>query len=95
MGINRQKLQGLFDVLPAISPLPPMHSQVKESLVSTYSLKAARKRFDEALEELNLTRTDFPSIQIIHTRKYPHPQIMTFIKEEWEQAFGIRCELKT
>lgn len=93
-GIDRSKLKAICNVLPAITPIPPMHSQIKYSTLSTFSLKEARILFKEALEELNMCVQDFPNIPLIYLIGKIRNQAAHFVKEQWEAAFGIRCSLE-
>ncbi|MGH2612952.1 MAG: peptide ABC transporter substrate-binding protein, partial [Rhabdochlamydiaceae bacterium] len=94
-GINRSKLKDTIKVSPAFSPLPPVHSQVKHSILSTPCLEEAQALFKEALKELNMSLQDFPVISLTYLIGPIRNQIAHFIKEEWESAFGIRCNLES
>lgn len=93
-GINRLKLKAIINVPPAISPLPPVHSQVNHSILSIYYLKEAKALFKEALKELNMSPEDFPIIPLSYLIGPIRNEIAHFIKEEWERAFNIRCSLE-
>lgn len=95
LGINRSKLKGNANVPLALSPIPSKHSQVNDSILSKYSLEKAQELFHEALEELDMSFQDFPIISLIHLTGSIRQSIAYFIKEEWERAFGIRCNLES
>lgn len=94
-GIDRLMINKLFSVPAAISPMPPLHSQIKDSTLSTYSFKDAQLLFKEALEEINLSLQDFPVISLIYLTGPIRNQVAHFIKEKWENLFGIRCNLES
>ncbi len=92
--IDRLKLKELLNIPPAISPIPPVHSQVNHSILSMPRLEEAKALFKEALSELNMSLQDFPEIPFIYLIGTTRNQVAHFIKEEWEKAFGIRCSLE-
>jgi oligopeptide transport system substrate-binding protein len=94
-GIDRSKLKDIVNVLPAFSPIPPVHSQIDHSVLSTSRLEEAQAIFKETLKELNMPLQDFPVIPLIYLIGPIRNQVAHFIKEEWENAFGIRCSLES
>ncbi|MBI3211346.1 MAG: peptide ABC transporter substrate-binding protein, partial [Simkania negevensis] len=94
LGINRSRLKAMINVPFAISPVPPVHSQVNHSILSTYHFKEAQALFKEALKELNMSPEDFPIILLSYLIGPIRNEIAHFIKEEWERAFNIRCSLE-
>ena len=94
-GIDRSKLQNIVNIPLAFSPIPPVHSQIHDSILSTYRLKEAKAVFKEALKELNMSLEDFPVIRLTYLIGPVRNQVAHFIKEEWENAFGIRCSLES
>jgi oligopeptide transport system substrate-binding protein len=91
LAINRTELALAFGILSTISPLPPCHSLVQESFLSTFDLEKARVLYREALDELELSPQDFPVITFIHLAGLHLNKIGEKIKEYWEIAFGIQC----
>lgn len=91
-GINHLALKNYIPNPLATSPLPPVHSQIKQSIC--YSLKQAQKLFKEALEELNLSVSDFPIISLMYLVGSPRAEAVNFLKEEWQATFGIRSILE-
>lgn len=93
-GIDRSKLKKKFNILPAITPIHPLYSQLNYSVLSTFSLKEAQILFKEGLKELNMCVQDFPVIPLIYLIGKIRSQVAHFVKEQWEAAFGVRCSLE-
>lgn len=94
-GIDRSKLQNIVSISPAFSPMPPVHSQIHHSILCVSRLEEAKVVFKEALKELNMSLKDFPVIPLTYLIGPVRNQVAHFIKEEWENAFGIRCSLES
>lgn len=90
--INLARLMDVLKKQPTISPLHPIHSQMKNAPL--YSLKKAQTLFNEGLEELGLSLGDFPEISLIYSNGSVRNQAVHFLKEEWEENFGIRCQVQ-
>jgi oligopeptide transport system substrate-binding protein len=94
-GIDRLKLQKVADVPAAYNPIPPVHSQIDDAILSRPRLKEAKIIFDEALKELKISAQDLPVIYLTYLIGPVRHQVAHFIKEEWENTFGIRCRLES
>lgn len=93
-GIDRSKLETIVNVSPAFSPIPPVHSQENHSILSISHIEEAKMIFKQALKELNMSLQDFPVIPLTFLIGPVRNQVAHFIKEEWENNFGIRCSLE-
>jgi oligopeptide transport system substrate-binding protein len=94
LAVNRPELERLFDIIPAITPMPSHHTQVPESILSSCNLEKAQALFIAGLEEIQLSPNQFPVIPLI-VRKFPvRIEIAEFIKQQWERVFGVRCVIQ-
>lgn len=93
LAINREDLALIFNAVPAVSPLPLSHSLIQQSILSTFNLNQARFFFKKALEELGLPLEDFPTITFMHLASPIWNKACERMKECWEQAFNIQCNL--
>lgn len=94
LSIDRSRLQELLGFIPALSPVPPLHSQLKESVLSHFDLKKSQFLFEASLKEMNLAHDQFPMISLIHLQGPLWSRLSEFIKNQWEIAFGIQCTLE-
>ncbi len=94
MAIDHSALSALFSISPAHTPLPPLHSQVNSSFLSVYDLVKAQALFQEALQELRLSVQSFPVLPLIYLAGHPRNRIAGFIKQQWEEVFGIKCMIE-
>jgi oligopeptide transport system substrate-binding protein len=88
--ITRHILLGgdpLLTTLPmSVLPLPnPI--EIKEDLAE------ARKRFEQGLKELGLTKETFPPLIISYSQQANRKQFAEFLQQSWTQAFGVKVQL--
>jgi oligopeptide transport system substrate-binding protein len=76
---------------PAFTVLPFQHSG--GSLMEE-SQKKGVDLFEEALMELGLERETFPVLRLLSTKGEARNQIAKILKEEWEGALGVRCQIE-
>lgn len=94
LAINRSEIAADGGLSPAISPLPPLHSQVDASALCTCDPTLAQSLFKEALEELKLSHQDFPPITLMYLAGAIGNSVTELIKRQWETTFNIRCTLE-
>ncbi len=88
--------KGLLDLLqypkdPAFSPLPHIHSQIKNDPLP-FSPEAARQLRDEAFQELGLTQDNVPTLEILFTvHTHFGKQVAEFLCRSWQAILGINC----
>jgi len=87
--IDLDRLHKIVQVKPALSPLPPRHSQIIEAKVN--SRADLQESFRKILKELELCLSDFPVINLIYLTGSIRDQVAEFIKKEWETHLGIQC----
>jgi oligopeptide transport system substrate-binding protein len=91
MAIDRSKLQALFNVTPSVTPMPPLHTQL--GVNSLDNLEKAKTLFQEALKEMDICLLKFPIIPLIHSEGPIRNKVAAFVKQQWEDAFGIKCQI--
>ncbi|MFI5343962.1 MAG: peptide ABC transporter substrate-binding protein, partial [Chlamydiales bacterium] len=91
LAIDRTKLQTLLNVIPAVTPLPPLHTQLEGN--SLDNLKKAKTLFQEALVEMDICLLKFPIIPLIHLEGPIRNKVAAFVKQQWESVFGINCQI--
>jgi oligopeptide transport system substrate-binding protein len=91
MAIDRSKIQALFNVTPAVTPMPPLHTQLGINRLD--DLEKAKDLFQEALVEMDICLSNFPIIPLIHLEGPIRNKIAAFVKQQWESAFGIKCQV--
>ena len=94
LAFDRVKLASFFCTQPTFSPLPPSHSLIKHSPLSIFDPKAARILFNEALKELNLSKTNSPFLTIVYSNGSKQSQVAKMIKQSWEECLGIECAIQ-
>jgi oligopeptide transport system substrate-binding protein len=89
---RQQLLEGLqFPKDPAFSPLPPMHSQIKEDPYP-FSPETARRLWNEGLEELKISPENVPSLEVLFTvQTLFGKQAADFLVYSWQKILGIKC----
>lgn len=94
--IQRSKIKAgeYLSLRPAFSPLLPQLRENSQSLFPDFDLEKARKLFEDALKELNLTRQDLPVFTLIFHEKGVREMAALCLKEQFEDVLGIECKLK-
>ncbi len=65
----------------------------EEELYSDSNEHLAQKLFNEGLAELNLTRSEFPTLRYSYSDIPGQKKLAEAIQQKWEQTFGIEVEL--
>lgn len=78
---------------PLISPLPYHHAQIRDESQLHADRKYAIQLFEEALNELGLTRKTFPVLTLIAVSKSTSALIKLLVKQ-WEEVLGIACRIE-
>ncbi|MCH9626530.1 MAG: Oligopeptide-binding protein OppA [Chlamydiales bacterium] len=65
----------------------------EEELYSDSNDRLAQKLFNEGLQELNLTREQFPTLRYSYSDIPGQKKLAEAIQQKWEQTFGIQVEL--
>lgn len=95
--INREEiLPNPYCLLePAYSILPPHSRKVKtQTLFPSVNVQHAKKLFNEALDELGIKVSEFPSITLTFLEKGVREHTAQSLKQQLEQTFGIICHLQ-
>lgn len=91
--INREEIiRSLsFDGVPALTPLPLSHTLHEHALFQDGDVEKARQVFEEGLQELGLTRANFPVVSFILVAGEERRKRAFLMKEQWEKVLGIQC----
>ncbi|MGE5196728.1 MAG: peptide ABC transporter substrate-binding protein [Anaerolineae bacterium] len=80
----------------ALGLIPPV---VKEKhwhpFFQDHDIVRARAYFEKGLDELGITLEEFPKLTLLYPSSEPWHKIMQSIQQQWQDAFGIRCELES
>lgn len=79
---------------PALSFVPPAYVNAREELFADGNVSEARKLFNEALEDMGLSRASFPKLCISLFRSPVQEKVVQTIARQWEKAFGIPIEIE-
>jgi oligopeptide transport system substrate-binding protein len=71
----------------ALLPLPSTHS-LKEDLIE------AKKLFAQGLEELGLTKENFPPLIITYSQQASRKQMAEYLQDAWTRSLGIQVRLE-
>jgi oligopeptide transport system substrate-binding protein len=94
--LNRQEicdhiLQG--GQTPALGIVPPSMKLDNRDYFTDHDVVEAKKLFNEALQELNLTQENFPEVALSYTSNERSTKIAQTVQQQWEKAFGIKVTL--
>lgn len=95
--IDRKQLLALHPLIgtPSMTPLPLSHTQHGHLPITESSPEQALDHFEKALEELRLTRDQFPVITLSCPEGEIRYQMALLIKHQIEQILKIRCQIQT
>ena len=79
----------------AVTPLPLALTQLLEEGIVDSDKQHALRLFEEALQELGLTREEFPVVTLIQTKGGLGDRTAPLISRQWQQLFGIRCRVES
>ncbi|MFZ0565821.1 MAG: peptide ABC transporter substrate-binding protein, partial [Chlamydiales bacterium] len=74
------------------TPLPSQLTLCEPSII--YDEKLSRQLFQKGVEELRLSRDDFPKIELTYFNTPSHKRLAEYLKETWENTFGITVKLE-
>ncbi len=95
--INRREIvEDLLeeDERPAMSIFSSFLALQKTPYFPDGDVELARKLFDEALEELGLTKEKLPPITLSGTHAEVARRLSQIVQEQWHRAFGIEVKLE-
>ncbi len=99
-GIHREQLIGqtFLALTPAYSVLLPRQNSAQSyprPRFPKHNIDVARVLFQEALDELGLTREDFPPVELVFGSGGIRDQIALCLKNQLEAIFGLSCTLRS
>lgn len=94
LAIDRRQLAFMLNTKPAITPLPNGQSFFEHSSFTDFDPKIAQLLFNEALEEMGMTKEIFPMVTLVHLLGSTRSKLAAMIKQSWETVLQIRCTIK-
>ncbi|MGL4348053.1 MAG: peptide ABC transporter substrate-binding protein [Chlamydiales bacterium] len=82
-----------LSLTPAYSPLPFSHMN-PNTFFPDYNKKKATQLFEEALQELDISREDFPNIEIIFQKQGVREYTANHLQQQLKECFGVTCTPK-
>jgi len=79
---------------PAMGVLPHALATQDKPYFEDNNIELALKLFNEALEEMGLTREQLPEITVNYPDASVHQRIAEALQQQWNQAFGINIKLE-
>lgn len=94
LSLDREKITEhlFFGEQPSLSLLPSPLSSLEQTELSE-QIASASSLFDQALEELGLTKESFPKITFSYAQLSGQKKLAEFIQEEWKNKLGIKIEI--
>lgn len=80
--------------IPALSVLPHSLATQEEPFFNDNNLTLANQLFDEALEEMGLTRETLPAITVNYSDAAIHQRVAEALQQQWSDAFGLKIHLE-
>ena len=65
-----------------------------QDLYKDGDIETAQKLFEEGLQELGITRKEFPTIELSHSNIAGQKKLAEALQERWEKIFGIKFALR-
>lgn len=81
----------LLPLNPAFSPLLPRFRKNNQFLFPEHNVDKARKLFHEALQELNMSKEDFPTLSLMYHEKGEQKYTALCLQQQFQQCFNIEC----
>ncbi|MBS0655094.1 MAG: peptide ABC transporter substrate-binding protein, partial [Verrucomicrobia bacterium] len=94
--IQRSKIieKAYLPLEAAYSPLLPHLRQSNCPAFPEYDLMKAQQLFQEALRELNITKESLSPVSLVFQEKGIREYTAKCLQEQFQECFGIECELK-
>lgn len=94
--INREKIaqECVERGMPAKSLLPLLQTMMKEDVEVSGNKGLAKKLFNEALQEVGLTKETFPMITLDFSEGSVRERVAHELVRQWEEVLGINCRLQ-
>ncbi|MDP1834811.1 MAG: peptide ABC transporter substrate-binding protein [Chlamydiales bacterium] len=80
--------------LPATSVTPPSILHAHVEYFADANLSEARRLFQEALQELGITKEQLPPITLNYNTNQLHNKVAQAVQQQWYNAFGIKIQLE-
>lgn len=78
---------------PATCLVPPMPGWDSADLFKDADVELAKQLFEQGLQELGISRNEFPLITLSYNTNREHEKIAQAIQQQWKEVLGITVEL--
>jgi oligopeptide transport system substrate-binding protein len=94
--VQRAKIvsEAFLPINPAFSIHLPNKNEQRGCSFPDFDPDKARQLMDEALDELNMTKRDLAPLSLMFVEKGIREYTAKCLKEQFQECFGIKCELK-
>lgn len=81
---------------PALGIIPPMLKKYKSTnaFFADADTERARLSFAKGLEQLGITRHEFPKIKYLYAKSDSHHKIAQALQQQWHEVLGVDLELE-
>jgi len=80
---------------PALTMIPPvLKKDDKQAFFEDADIEKARFHFKKGLEELSLSRKDFPSVTYHYSSNELQKKVSQAMQQQWQRVLGIQVELE-
>ncbi|NGX47946.1 MAG: Oligopeptide-binding protein OppA [Chlamydiae bacterium] len=85
-----------LDEPPALGIIPPILKKNMETkaFFSDANIEKARECFEKGLQELGITKEEFPKIKYLYSTSEAHHKIAQALQQQWQEALGVIIELE-
>jgi oligopeptide transport system substrate-binding protein len=80
--------------MPALGVLPKLLNVSNRPYFPDHEVNEARKLFQEALDEMGITKEQLPPITLSYNSSEYHQRTAQIVQEQWLKAFGIKVKLE-
>jgi oligopeptide transport system substrate-binding protein len=96
LAINRSLLiqEGIYTGKPATSFVPAEIMGQELSYFAPYDPQRARALFEEALEEMQITKEELAPIRMCFTSQSVHEKRCQALEDQWYKLFGVHVQLQ-
>lgn len=95
--IDRKSLVGHVlqgNQVPALAIVPPSLRLQDKPYFEDHDIPKAWALFQDALEELKISKDEFPTIALCYSQNERNSRIAQTLQQQWKKAFGIEVKLE-
>jgi oligopeptide transport system substrate-binding protein len=96
MSLHRQDITNhiLLGGNPLLTPLPSTLLPLQIPISSKEDIVEAKKRFEQGVKELGLTKETFPPLTITYSPQANRKQMAEYLQNAWSSALGIKVNVE-